>query len=133
MVSALPLQPWRTTAPQPSRAPGVGADAVTDPSKGRRYLPFPAKQKPAVPTPSALTFGSSTKNVNVQRSGSGLQAIFIGDAETLLKQTGPFCSFSADFCPDELRFNHGKCQHLLVLTDPKSTHISKGKRSALLA
>lgn len=133
MVSALPLHPRLTTTPQPSRAPGVGADAVMDTSKGRRCLPLPAKWKPAVPTPSALIFGSSRKNVNIQRSCSGLQAIFKGDAETLLKQTGSFRSFSADFCPHELQFNHGKCQHLLFLVDFKSTHSSKGKRSALLA
>lgn len=116
----------------PQHVPSNSADTTTNPSKGRCCLLLPAKWKSAIPTLSALTCGSSAKNVNVQWSHSGLQAICIGDAETLLKQMGSFCGFSADFCPLEPQFNHITCQYLLFLSDPKSTHSSKKEGSALL-
>lgn len=132
IVSDLPLHPQLTIAPQPSHALCVDADAMTG-INGRHCLLLPAKWKPTVPTPSPLTFNSSTNNVmSIQRSCNGLQAIFVGGTETLLKQTGSFHCFSADFCLQDLQFNHSKCQCVLFLADPQSSHSSKGKRNALL-
>lgn len=128
-----------TPGPQPPCSPPVSPASVqmlwwtllkadtASRSQQSGNQPFPHP----LPSPPAARC-CSTKDANAQQSRSGLQTIFTGDAETLLKQMGSFRSFSADFCPHELQFNHGKCQRLLVLADPKSTHSSKGKRSALL-
>lgn len=107
----------------PGRTPLKAGAASRSHQSGNQPFPHPLLSPPA----------AQQKNVNVQRSRRGLRAVFVGDAEALLKQKGSFRSFSADFCHHELLFNHGKCQHLLLLADPKFTHSSKGKRSALLA